>query len=396
MKVVINGLAALKPKTGVGHHVANLSASLTETYPDDAYTLYPGRRMAGLVRRLNRPSAASARRSAPGLLGRSLGLVKATAKAASRFHFAAYTRAFGFDLYHEPNFVPFPTALPTVVTVHDLSVLRFPEWHPADRVRAHEKRFNDGLRHAAHVIAVSDAIRREIISDLGVPADRVTAIANGVGPAFRPLPAAAVEPVRARLGLPQRYYLCVGTIEPRKNVGTAMRAFADLPAEVRESCPLVLVGPWGWKSDADRDYFEGIGRGRGVRHLGYVADDDLPAVYAGAVGLVYPSHYEGFGIPPLEMLACGGAVLASTADAVREVCGEYAALIAPDDLPGWRAALLRLATDPGYRDDLRRDGVAHAARFTWERAAEETAAVYRHVLAPSAPAANILSSRPAA
>lgn len=403
MRVVINGLAALKPKTGVGHHVANLAAALTATFPNDEYTLYPGRLMAGMVRRLNRPPTAvtgPARRPNPGLVARGLWLAKATAKAASRFHFAAYARTFGFDLYHEPNFVPFPSGLPTVVTVHDLSVIRFPEWHPADRVRAHEKRFYRGLRQAAHVIVVSGAVRREVIADLGVPPDRVTAVPNGVGPAFRPLPGTEVEPVRARLGLPQRYYLCVGTIEPRKNVGAAMRAFADLPAEVRGSCPLVLVGPWGWRSDADRAYYEGVGRDRGVRHLGYVADADLPALYAGAVGLVYPTHYEGFGLPPLEMLACGGAVLASTADAVREVCGSHAAFIEPDDLPGWRTAMLRLATDAEFRDGLRRGGVAHAARFTWERAAEETAAVYRRVLAPSAPGpashVNALSSRPAA
>lgn len=403
MRVVINGLAALKPKTGVGHHVANLTATLTATFPYDEYTLYPGRRTAEMIRRLNRPPAAAtgpAHRPNPGLVGRGLGLAKATAKAASRLHFAAYTRTFGFDLYHEPNFVPFPSGLPTVVTVHDLSVIRFPEWHPADRVRVHERRFDRGLRLAAHVIVVSEAVRREVIAGLGVPADRVTAVPNGVGPAFHPLPATEVATVRVRLGLPQRYYLCVGTIEPRKNVGTAMRAFADLPAEVRESCPLVLVGPWGWKSDADREYYEDVGRDRGVRHLGYIADADLPALYAGAVGLVYPSHYEGFGLPPLEMLACGGAVIASTAEAVREVCGPHAAFIEPEDLPGWRSAMYQLATDAEFRDGLRRGGIAHAARFTWERAAEETAAVYRHVLAPSAPVpaspANALSSRPAA
>ncbi|HVK18946.1 MAG TPA: glycosyltransferase family 1 protein [Fimbriiglobus sp.] len=398
MRVVINGLAALKPKTGVGHHVANLAAALTASFPDDEYTLYPGRRLAGVVRRLNRPPVAgtgASRRQTSGLKSRSLALLKATAKAASRFHFRAYTRAYPFDLYHEPNFVPFPSGLPTVVTVHDLSVIRYPEWHPADRVRMHEKRFTFGLGQAAHVIVVSEAVRQETIAELGVPADRVTAVPNGVGPAFRPLPAAEVDAVRVRLGLPQRYFLCVGTIEPRKNIGTAMRAFADLPDVVRDACPLVLAGPWGWKSEADRKYYEGVGRDRGVRHLGYVADADLPALYTGAVGLVYPSHYEGFGIPPLEMMACGGAVLASTAEAVREVCGPHAAFIEPEDLPGWRAALLRLATDAEYRDGLRRGGIAHAATFTWERVAQETIAVYRHVLAPTA-SEPALSSRPAA
>jgi alpha-1,3-rhamnosyl/mannosyltransferase len=117
-------------------------------------------------------------------------------------------------------------------------------------------------------------------------------------------------------------------------------------------------------------------------------------VYAGAVGLVYPSHYEGFGLPPMEMLASGGAVLASTADAIREVCGDHAAFLEPEDIPAWRTALLRLATDAEYREQLRRGGVEHAARFTWERAAAETVAVYRSVLglAPMAP----LASRSAA
>ncbi len=396
MRVVINGLAALKPKTGVGHHVAHLARALAIVCPEDEFALYPGTRLGGLVRRLNRAPAAGAGPSGGrSVRGRLFGLAKSAAKAASRFHFAAYARAFGFDLYHEPNFVPFPSRLPTVVTVHDLSVLRFPDWHPADRVRVHERRFLRGLEQATHVIVVSESIRREVVGDLGFPADRVTAVPNGISPAFRPLPPDEVEVTRVRLGLPQRYFLCVGTIEPRKNVGTVMRAFADLPAAVRADCPLVLVGPWGWKSEADREFFEQTGRDRGVRHLGYVADADLPAVYAGAVGLVYPSFYEGFGLPPVEMLACGGAVLASTDPAVREVCGPHAAFLDPADLPGWRAAMLRLVTDLSYRDDLRRGGVAHAARFTWERAARQTMAVYRGVLglptfAPSA------SSRPAA
>jgi alpha-1,3-rhamnosyl/mannosyltransferase len=396
MRVVINGLAALKPKTGVGHHVANLAVALTASGPGDEYTLYPGSRIGGLVRRLNRPPAAattSTRRSGSGLLSRAIGFAKSAAKVASRHHFAAYTRTFQFDLYHEPNFVPFPSALPTVVTVHDLSVIRYPEWHPADRVRVHERRFHDGLRQASHVIVVSQAVRREMMTDFGIPADRVTAIPNGVGPMFRPRPAADVDAVRARLGLPRQYFLCVGTIEPRKNIGTVMRAFADLPADLRESCPLALVGPWGWKAEADREFYERVGRSRGVRHLGYVADADLPALYAGATGLLYPSHYEGFGIPPLEMLACGGVVLASTADAIREVCGSHADFLDPNDLPGWRAAMLRLATDADYRSELSRGGVAHAATYTWERVAAETAAVYRRVLTPTAA---VRSSRAAA
>ena len=378
MRVILNGLAALKPKTGVGHHVAELARAFAQEFPHESLTLYPGPRLSGLVRRFNKPHANGPRRTSP--FKPILALAKSLIKSASGLHFAAYSRTFPFDLYHEPNFVPFRCHLPTVVTVHDLSVMRFPEWHPADRVRTHEKRFLKGLQRAAHVIVVSESVRREMIGDLGFPAHRVSVVYNGVGSAFRPLPADEVETVRRTLGLPATYFLCVGTIEPRKNIGTVMRAFADLPLAVREACPLVLVGPWGWKSDDDRAYFENEGRRAGVRHLGYVADAELPALYCGAAGLVYPSHYEGFGLPPVEMMACGGAVIASTADAVREVCGRHADFVAPLDVAGWRDAMFRLATDADYREALRRGGTAYAAHFTWVRAAHETAAVYRSVL----------------
>lgn len=389
MKVVINGLAALKPKTGVGHHVADLVAALGAGFPDDAFTLYPGATLSRLAMKANKSGAGGSAKGNVGLLKRLLGGVKAgakgVAKGASGLHFGAYTRAFRFDLYHEPNFVPFRSRLPTVVTVHDLSVLKFPQWHPADRVRCHEKHFRRGLDLARHVIVVSEAVRNEMIRELNFPPDRVTAIHNGVAPQFVSQAPDAVAAARRELGLPDRFFLCVGTIEPRKNLGTVIRAFADLPTAVREACPLVLAGPWGWRSDADRKLFDEVGAPVGVRQLGYVPARLLPALYAAARVLLYPSHYEGFGLPPVEMMACGGAVIASTADAVREVMGACGRLIPPEDVSGWRDAMREAATEDESVEMLRRGGVARAAAFTWTRAALETMAVYRKAL--STPAA---------
>jgi alpha-1,3-rhamnosyl/mannosyltransferase len=307
-------------------------------------------------------------------------LVTTAAKAAYRAHFQLIARRRGFDLYHEPNFVPFDTPLPTVATVHDLSVFLYPQWHPADRVRFHDRHFARGLARAKHVVVVSESVRREAIRHLGLNPDDVTAVHNGIGDHFRPQTADAVRAVQTRLGLPPRYFLCVGTIEPRKNLAMLMRAFCDLPPDVRASCPLVLAGGWGWRADAERDVFESEGRRRGVVHLGYVADADLPGLYGGAAALLYPSHYEGFGLPPVEMLACGGAVVASTADAVREVVGRHADLLDPLDLAGWRDAMRRVATDPDSAAALARGGVAHARRFTWSAAAGKTLDVYQRVL----------------
>lgn len=382
MRVLLNGLAALKPKTGVGHHVVQLHRQLESNAPDASFTLYPGQRIGSWIASANRPappkSPGKPRSSRTNFLAALRGSVKEFAKLASAIHFRGYARSFGFDLYHEPNFVPYCSHLPTVVTVHDLSVVRFPQWHPADRVRFHDRHFHRGIERAEHIIVVSEAVRRETIELLGVPPHRVTAVHNGLHPGFRPAASEEVAAVRERLQLPGKYFLSVGTIEPRKNLGTVMRAYADLPRSLREACPLVLAGPWGWKSDAEREFFESTGKAAGIRHLGYVPDADLPGLYAGASALLYPSFYEGFGFPPLEMLAVGGTVIASTDPAVREVMGEHATLLPAQDLVAWRDAMRRQILEPTPGSAARR--IAHAGNFTWDRAAHETLAVYRQVL----------------
>ncbi len=377
MRVLINGLSTLKAKTGVGHHIADLHSALEAAEPESEFMLYPGRTLAAWAKRSSsKPSRDSGASKAAGLRKRIL----AVAKFGVRAHFAAYSRHFPFDLYHEPNFVPLPTALPTVITVHDLSVLKFPDWHPADRVRYHKEHFLKGLNRAEHVIVVSEAVRQEMIVELNCPSHRVSTVHNGIGSQFVPQTVGQIDEVRRDLELPAKFFLCVGTVEPRKNLGTVLRAFIDLPRTVREVCPLILAGPWGWRADADRELFEGPGRAAGARHLGYVSAAQLPALYASARVLLYPSHYEGFGLPPIEMLACGGAVLASTAAALKEVMGPIGRLIDPLDVVGWREAMQLAATDDDYLARLAFGGIDHARQFNWQRAARETLAVYRRVL----------------
>jgi alpha-1,3-rhamnosyl/mannosyltransferase len=384
MRVVMNGLAALKTRTGVGHYVANLHRHLTRLFPDSGFSLYPDGGLAPLVERAHQlfndgggPATGNRPARWTRLLRLGLQTAKHAGKIAAGVHFAHHCRGLGFDLYHEPNFIPFATDLPTVVTVHDLSVLLHPEWHPADRVKHHERHFAPAVRRATHVIVVSEQVRAEALRETGLRPERVTTIHNGVAPEFRPLPGAVVAGCRARLGLPQRYFLCVGTIEPRKNILTVLRAFADLPGGIRAACPLILAGPWGWKSEAERDFFLTIAQPAGAVYLGYVPAADLPAVYNGATALLYPSLYEGFGLPPVEMLACGGVVICSReAAAVREVVGRHGLYMDAGDVAGWRDALRRLADGAVAPCG----GVEHAARFTWDRAARETFAVYETVL----------------
>jgi glycosyltransferase involved in cell wall biosynthesis len=280
-----------------------------------------------------------------------------------------------------------------VVTVHDLSVLLHPEWHPAERVAYYERHFQRGLSGCTHVLAVSEFTRREVIRHLGLPPNRVSRTYNGVRDGLAPLPQAEVQDARRRLDLPQSYLLYVGMIEPRKNVLTLLRAYCDLPAGLRRRYPLVLAGGWGWGVAEVAAFLEGEGRHKGVIHLGYVADTDLAALYNGARALAYPSLYEGFGLPPVEMLACGGAVLASTAGAVAETAGSKAHLIEPLDVAGWRDALARVCTEDDWWRSLRAGAVEAARPFTWERCAADTLRVYRAVAGQPEPVAGAAARR---
>jgi alpha-1,3-rhamnosyl/mannosyltransferase len=393
--VVINRLSGSGSKTGVGHYTAELTRGL-------AALAAPGERIDGFPQGWVRRAHAAAGRLRPWLeprrprqltagppgpptwRGRLIGMLRRWGRAVLQRHFDALCARERFDLYHEPNFVPLPTDVPTVITVHDLSVLLHPEWHPADRVAHFEEGFRRGLAQCRHVLTVSEHARREIIATLGLPPDRVTATPNGTRADLGPLPPEEVAAGLRRLGLPPRYLLFVGTLEPRKNVLTLLRAYVGLPAAVRARYPLLLVGAWGWNTAELAAYYEDEARHRGVVHAGYVSDDRLPLLYNGARALVFPSFYEGFGLPPVEMQACGGAVLASTAGAVAETAGRCAHLIDPHDTDGWRDAMLRVATDDDWWAGLRRGAAGSVRGYTWERCAALTLDVYRRVCGLSA------------
>jgi alpha-1,3-rhamnosyl/mannosyltransferase len=385
VRVIINRQVTAGRPTGVGLYTAGLVRALRRL-PELHVERFPPRwlmNLAALARRARSVSASaqpvSESAGGPSWRHRMMGLLRRGGEALLLRRFRAACARTRPDLYHEPNFIPLPSDLPTVATVHDLSPLLHPEWHPTDRAALYERRFRDGLRQCAHVLADSECVRQEIIQALGLPPERVTCAHIGIRPQLRPLPE---EDVRRRLqavGLPPHYLLLLGTIEPRKNVLRLLRVYCSLPESVRSRWPLLLVGGWGWNAGDVADYLHREARHRGVLHLGYLDDADLPTLYNGARALVYPSLYEGFGLPPVEMLACGGAVLASTAGAIAETTGGQAHLIPAEDEDGWRSALLRVVEDEEWWRSLRRGAVEAARPYTWENCARTTLGVYRTV-----------------
>ena len=405
MRVIVNQIAGLGQKTGIGHYTTELLRCMREQVAGDEIDEYPKGwlRRAGRAFKRARPyleSQESEVRSQESgirglgeevrptthspvithLLDLTLWQLRHWGRALAAQRFRAACLKGRYDLYHEPNFIPFPCDCPTVVTIHDLSVLRHPEWHPADRVTYFEKNFARGLSQAGHFLAISEFGRQEIIRILNVSPERVTRTYMGIRRGLTPLPHDQVAAALAKLGLPPRYLLYLGTIEPRKNILRLMKAYCGLPDRLRSKCPLLLVGGWGWNTGDSADYFHNEARHRGVIHLGYVKDRFLTAVYNGARALVYPSLYEGFGLPPLEMMACGGAVIASTAGALVETVGGKACLVEPEDVDGWRNAMIRIIEDEDWLRSLRQDTVAVAQPYTWDQCAADTLGVYRAVV----------------
>jgi alpha-1,3-rhamnosyl/mannosyltransferase len=391
MRVIVNQLVALGPRTGIGHYSAELLRCLRQQAGDDRIDAFPegwarrAREFAGRFRarieprQIAGPTKSSAGTALSGVKSRAREYLRQCDRFLAARHLQLVCNRGRYDLYHEPNLIPLPIDRPTIATLHDLSVLVKPEWHPADRVAYYEKYLRRGVRNCVHFLAISESGRQEVIKTLGIPPERVTRTYMGVRPNLGPLPRNEVSAALQRFGLPTQFLLYLGTVEPRKNVLRLLQAYCSLPASLRERWPLLVVGRWGWSSSDVADYYEREAKHRGVRQLGYVAEESLALLYNGARALVFPSYYEGFGMPPIEMMACGGAVLASTADAVAEVVGKKAHLVAPEDTDGWRDAMQRVLTDDDWHRSLCEGVTTWAAQFTWENCAADTLQVYRQV-----------------
>jgi alpha-1,3-rhamnosyl/mannosyltransferase len=389
MRVVLNRQPTLGARTGIGHYTAELLAALAGHVAAGEIDVYPRGWMWRLCQCLlgTGSSGAGVRRRLPGLgLVRRVAAVPRirvilrTLRPLQHRHFQHVCRREQYDLYHEPNTLPMPCDRPTVATLHDLSPLANSAWHPDYRVKQYERDLARSLKQCVHFLTGSDYTRQEIISKLGVAPERVTRVYHGIRHGLAPLEPPAIATGLKALLLPPSYLLHVGTLEPRKNLEMLTRAYCSLPEAVRNRCPLLLVGKWGWNTETLEQYLTTEGYQRGVIHLGYLAEEHLALLYNGARALVYPTLYEGFGLPPLEMMACGGAVLASNAGSVAEVVGPCGHVIDAQDADAWREAMRRVILSDDWREELRRGVRRWAAPFTWERCAAQTLRMYRMIV----------------
>lgn len=293
----------------------------------------------------------------------------------------------GLGLLHGPaHALPLLAPAPMVVTVHDLSFFRLPGSFPRSQGAYLRAATRLALRRARAVIAVSAFTARELVELLSVDPARIRVVHNGCDPDCRPLPPDEVRHWRRARGLPERFILSLATLQPRKNLGLLLEAYARLLAVDPAAPDLVLAGGHGWGEDDLPARAKALGLGNRVRLTGFVAQADLPWLYNAATLFAYPSHYEGFGLPVVEAMACGAPVVVAATSSLPEVVGG-AGLALPADDPGrWAAEMAALLADEGRRAAMRRAGLVQAARFSWERAARETLEVYNRAAGGRVPA----------
>jgi glycosyltransferase involved in cell wall biosynthesis len=376
VRIAIDYTAAVNQRAGIGRLVRNLVASLVALDTEDQFILMHSSPNPGAEVRV--PAAANVVISEFRFPERWMTILWHRLRVPLPVEWATGP----VDIFHAPDFVLPPVRrAQRVLTVHDLAFLLYPECADA-RLREYLMGVVPrSVRAADFVVADSANTQNDVICLLGADPARTAVVPGGVEPRFHPASAEAVADLRARLGLPEPFILSIGMIEPRKNWQGLIRAYSMLRA--RQSLPhrLVLAGPRGWLSDVvfeerDRSPFR-----NDVIFPGFVADDDLPALYTAADVFAFPSFYEGFGLPPLEAMACGTPVVVSDAASLPEVVGEAGLTVPAADTAALADALERALLDDDLRARLRADGLARAATFTWSAAAEALLAVYRQVIA---------------
>ncbi|MEJ5300005.1 MAG: glycosyltransferase family 1 protein [Thermodesulforhabdaceae bacterium] len=378
MRIVVNSLPAKGLLTGIGRYVQSLYASIMEFGCCDL-TFFDGMQVEETIPRSANPEKFVSRIDT---LGKFPWWVVTWLRVAYWLVFEKRLERIVKNvkalIYHEPGFFPAKiSACPQVFTLYDLSLLKMPHMHPKDRVAFFRFFFLKRLTWADHILTISEFMKDEILHYLPVAPEKVTAVHLAPSKAFHPRPYHVVKETMDRYGLKPPFILAVGSIDPRKNLKLLLRALflAD-----RKDLTLAIVGWKGWGYGELEDEIRRLENKTRVRLLGYIPDEDLAALYGGASMMVYPSLYEGFGLPILEAMACGCPVICAKTSSLPEVAGDAAVFVSPHNPGELAGSILALLDDPSMRQSFVERGFCRAAQFSWEKTAFETLKVFQSLL----------------
>jgi len=370
MRIALDALPLREAKTGVGHYTDALAEWLARAHPDHEYNL-----LSPLEFDFNYNG------DKPKNLNKQVIPLRSFFRKWWLVGLPSLLRIYQVDVFHGTNYcVPVFAPCPTVVTIHDLSLYTQSHTHEKANVRRGRRRMPIMARRASLIIAPSEWTRQEIVEQLRVRPEKIRVVYEAARKGMTPLPRLLCQSVLDKYRVRSPYLLYVGTIEPRKNLLTLIRAYDELLRTTTRRPQLALCGGRGWLCDEVFKLVEDLKLQDQIQFTGYVDDADLPALYSAAEAFVYPSFYEGFGLPPLEAMACGAPVITSDVSSLPEVVGKAGLTHAPNDTRALTEAMVKLLGDETAREHFKREGLKQAAKFSWERAARETQSVYNEVL----------------
>src|SRR5436853_4343914 len=373
MRVGLDGYPLAEPRTGVGHYTLELARALALIAPSDQFELVsPAPLDPNALEEINHANLSNLR-----------AVHLRTSRIRGHWWAAGlplYVSKARFDLFHGTNFeVPFWNRR-TVVTIHDLSALLHRDKHRDALARRARLRLPIVAKLARRIVTPTESVKREVCEHLRVKANKVIAIASAARQSFRRVPSEQTLETRRRLGIEDDFLLFVGTLEPRKNLLTLLKAFDQIVRQISLRPQLVIAGGEGWLMDETFSFIKHSGIGDRLLFTGYLDDDELRALYSTCRIFVYPSLYEGFGLPPLEAMACGAPVIAGRVAALQEVLGSAARLVDPLNVEALAGSIVELIENDEERRRLASNGPQHAAKFSWAETAQRTLQVYRDVL----------------
>jgi glycosyltransferase involved in cell wall biosynthesis len=367
MRIGIDARLVYYSRAGIGQYILNLAEWLAQIDGTNEYVLLQSRKDHTII-----IEQANFRR------------VSLWTPAHHRFEqhaLLAEIAPLGLDLLHSPDFIPpFRANFRTVITVHDLAFLLYPQFLTRESARYYGQ-IDQAVRRANHIIADSENTRRDLLRMLGTPPNKVSVVYLAANPIYRPVTLAqARQWVAEKFGLTGDFILFVGTIEPRKNLPTLLRAYRQLLDAYKMDVGLVLVGEEGWLYDEIPALVKEWRLTERVRFLRSIPNEDLLHLYNAAGVLAHPALYEGFGLTPLEAMACGTPVIVSNTSSLPEVVGDAGLLVEPRNVDAWAAALWRVFADDALRDELSQKALARSHYFSWERTARQTLRIYEQIV----------------
>lgn len=392
MKLLVNATPLIPPLSGIGRYTQQLLLNLfTESAIEDIdgfvpFAFYSRQELLTMVHELEHEDEVSSSRATVPLsniaqlkrVARKIPAARYLKQQLQQLLIGKKFKQYKDHIYWESNYVLTPFDGVKVATIYDLSHIRYPDFHPSDRLKWLDEHLPETIADADALVAISEFSKQEIISVFNVAAEKISIVPPAVAPVFRQKYSdTQLQQVQQLLQLPEQYVLSVGTLEPRKNIKGLVQAFSRLPQSLRKAYPLVLAGAKGWHTAEIEAVLKPLLNSGEVILLGYVAQQHIPILYAGATVLAYVSHYEGYGMPVAEAMCSNTAVLTSNVASMPEVAADCAQLVDPNDIEQITEQLRELLEDQSKRENLQQRAKKVSDNYRWENSARRLVQVFQ-------------------